>query len=317
MRSAIPAACWSLLLLTFSGAVVAAEQHGVSVWLDKMAKALREQSYEGTFTYMRGYQFDTVKVVHEFREGREVERLLHLNGEQREVIRDGDNVVCRHEKSDSPDLDHAMLFGPFTRTFNENLANYSALYEVGLAGTDRVAGRATVILDITPKNKDRYGYRLWLDKATGLLLQSHLIDRGSIREVFQFSQINIGETVDPTHFLSSMSDNLIEHHINSAEFQVAESSERPDWRVAWLPKGFRQISSQGPNRTLYSDGIATLSVFIEDGSSAPLGEVVSYMGGTVLITRRVKDSSQQITVVGEIPVDTAKRVAESIEPVLY
>jgi len=41
------------------------------------------------------------------------------------------------------------------------------------------------------------------------------------------------------------------------------------------------------------------------------------IGGTVVITRHVKGTSQQITVVGEVPMETAKKVAESIEPVIY
>ena len=41
------------------------------------------------------------------------------------------------------------------------------------------------------------------------------------------------------------------------------------------------------------------------------------LGGTVVITHRIKQNGSQVTVVGEVPVQTARRVAESVEPVIY
>ena len=71
------------------------------------------------------------------------------------------------------------------------------------------------------------------------------------------------------------------------------------------------------NRVLFTDGLATFSVFVDRPGPAVLGQLVTHMGGTVVISRQLKDSSQQITVVGEVPMDTAKRVAESVEPIIY
>ena len=62
-------------------------------------------------------------------------------------------------------------------------------------------------------------------------------------------------------------------------------------------------------------GEATFSVFIE--TSAATNVFGTLMGGTAVIMRQIKGSSQKITIVGEVPMDTAQRVAESIEPVIY
>ena len=75
----------STLSLCVSAVVCEADE--AQKWLDRMGTALREQNYEGTFTYMRGSQFETVKIMHQFNDGQERERLLNLNGEPREVIR--------------------------------------------------------------------------------------------------------------------------------------------------------------------------------------------------------------------------------------
>lgn len=288
----------------------------VKVWLDRMARALREQSYEGIFTYMRGHQFDTVKVVHRYSDGKESERLLHLNGEQREVVREGGSVICRHEPSERVDLDHEMPLGPFTHAFNENLANFQSLYEFSLQGRDRVAGRTAVKLSIVPRFDDRYGYRLWLDEETGLLLQSHLIGRGRVLEVFQFSRVDIGKSIDDSLLVSSLGDDAVVHRLQLGEPVTDESAVRPQWRVAWLPDGFRQVRTTSPDRILFSDGIATFSIFVERGV-VNQGDMVTHMGGTVVITQRLKGTAQQITIVGEVPADTARRVAESVEPVVY
>ncbi|MCB1646131.1 MAG: MucB/RseB C-terminal domain-containing protein [Pseudomonadales bacterium] len=287
-----------------------------SVWLDKMGKALREQNYQGIFTYMRGHQFDTVEVIHRFRDGQESERLAHLNGEPREVVRDGDEVICIHARTDQPDFDHNALRGPFTHAFNQNLATYQEFYNFNMKGTDRIAGRQAVTIDITPKNNDRYGYRLWLDEDSGLLLQSHLINRGRVLEVFQFSRVEIGEPIEDQALASSLGDDVIEHSLTSPVIAQADAV-KPQWKVSWLPRGFRPVRSDAPDRISFTDGIATISVFVEKSANSNLGEVATKMGGTVVISRRLQKSSQQITVVGEVPMDTAKKIAESVEPVIY
>jgi len=311
----------------------AAEQSSeAGMWLQKMGAALRHESYEGIFTYMRGYQLDTVQVAHEFRDGQEFERLLHLNGAPRELIRAGDDIVCNHANIGHVETDHEFLMGPFTRAFSEKLSSSQSFYHFSVLGSDRIAGRAAVVLGIAPKNIDRYGYRLWLDRQTGLLLQSHLVNGGRILEAFQFSRIEIGNPISPQSLASTLGDDRVQHRLGiysapqpseakSPQPQIAQQPQTPQqplaWRVAWLPSGFRAVSSPARDRVLYTDGLATFSVFFERPGASKLGELETHMGGTVVITRRIKGSAQQITVVGEVPADTAKRVAESVEPVIY
>jgi sigma-E factor negative regulatory protein RseB len=331
---------------TVAGTVTgAAEQPSeAGMWLQKMGDALRHESYEGIFTYMRGYQLDTVQVAHEFREGQEFERLSHLNGAPRELIRAGDDFVCNHANIGHVETDHEFLTGPFTRAFSEKLSSSQSFYQFSVLGSDRIAGRAAVVLGVAPKNNDRYGYRLWLDRQTGLLLQSHLVNGGRILEAFQFSRIEIGNPINPPSLASTLGDDRVQHRlgIHSAPQPSGAKSQRPQiaqqpqpsqpsqtsqtsqtsqqplaWRVAWLPSGFRAVISPARDRVLYTDGLATFSVFFERPGASKLGELETHMGGTVVITRRIKGSAQQITVVGEVPADTAKRVAESVEPVIY
>ncbi len=296
----------------------------VDQWLARMADALRHENYAGIFTYMRGTQFDTIEVVHGYQSGEEVERLLHLNGEKREIIRRGDEVICRHEHDGEIDLHHHVPLGPFSHAFNQNLAESQSFYDIALMGEDRVANRPAVKLAITPRFDDRWGYRLWLDKQSGLLLQSHLVGRGRVLEIFQFSQITIGEPVTAENLQASLPTDAPSHRLTPVDGDaqnsgLAQNNEQaaPQWRASWVPTGFRQVPSPRPNRIVFTDGIATFSIFIERGRSNGRPEFGTLMGGTAVITRQLKGSADQITVVGEVPIDTAKKVAESIEPVVY
>ena len=288
-----------------------------AMWLHKMSAALKNQNYDGIFTYMRGSTFDTVRIVHAAADGNEVERLFNMNGEIRELFRENDEARCYHPKHDDDDPlsvhDHSVQIGPFSPAVSDRVLASRNLYRLSLHGEDRIAGRTAIKLAISPGNHDRYGYRIWLDKETGLLLQSHLIDRGNVKEVFQFTSLTIGEAIADTQLASSITGETVSHALT---FDPGERVEKPVLRVNWLPDGFRAVSVRG-NRLHFSDGLATFSVFVDAGGAAALPDLVTTMGGTVVITRRLNDSGPQITVVGEVPVQTAKRVAESVEPVIY
>ena len=293
------------------------EPEEAKMWLDKMARAIREQAYDGTFTYMRGHDLDTVRIVHDFRDGSEFERLVHLNGEAREIIRTDDEVICHHAGDDATDLNHGVPLGPFSRVFNESIADMQNYYQFSLQGRDRVADRASVRLDINPRHTDRYGYRLWLDDQTGLLLQSRLGYQGKGLEVFQFSRIEIGADIAQAELASSIQDDSVQHELT---LELAkEEPVKAQWRVKWLPAGFKRsiVRQKGVNGVLYTDGIATFTVFVEKQTNAQLANLSTRMGGTVVISRWLSASGQQITVVGELPIKTARRVAESVEPVIY
>jgi len=52
---------------------------------------------------------------------------------------------------------------------------------------------------VLPKDDYRFGYRLCLDKETGLLLDAQLLDHdGSIRQQVLFTQIKIGQPIPPS-----------------------------------------------------------------------------------------------------------------------
>ena len=285
-------------------------------WLKKMGGALRSENYAGNFTYIRGSRFDNIRIVHLVEQGKELERLFNLNGEVRELYREDGEAHCYHSRSDlSADglTGHDVHIGPFTPAFSDRVLSTQNLYNLAMQGKDRIAGRAAVVLTVSPRFNDRYGYRVWLDEETGLLLQSHLIERGRIKEIFQFTHIEVGEFISKSSLQTRMVGDTISHPL---ALDVNEKKENPVWKVNWLPDGFKPVRIQS-NRLHFTDGLATFSVFIETTGPTPMPDLTTTDGGTVVITRRHQKTGPQITVVGEVPVRTARRVAESVAPVLY
>ena len=300
---------------TASVDVQAEDRNHPVAWLSRMRDALRHQNYDGIFTYMRGSTFDTVRIVHLAEDGHEMERLFNLNGEVRELYREDDQVQCFHpeDKGALHEIsDHSVQIGPFSPIFTERVLAARGLYNLSMHGTDRIAGRSAVKLSVSPRFNDRYGYRLWLDQDTGLLLQSHLIDRGNVREVFQFTSLEVGGAVSTASLDTAISGETRSHRL---ALESNDATEKPVFKVKWLPDGFRAVRVQG-NRLHFSDGLANFSVFVEAWDAASLPEMTTTVGGTVVITRRF-NSGPQITVVGEVPIQTARKVVNSVEPVIY
>ena len=287
-----------------------------TAWLEKMGRALRSENYAGNFTYIRGSRFDNVRIVHVVEQGRELERLYNLNGDVRELYREEGEARCYHPKEHlSADelANHTVHIGPFTAAFSDRVLSTQNLYNLAMQGEDRIAGRPAVVLSISPGYNDRYGYQVWLDKESGLLLQSHLIERGRVKEIFQFTHLEVGDSISTSDLQTAMTGDTISHPL---ALDANERTEKPVWRVSWLPDGFRPVRIQG-NRLHFTDGLATFSVFIEKTGGTPMPDLATIDGGAVVVTRRHHGTGPQITVVGEVPVRTARRVAESVEPVLY
>jgi sigma-E factor negative regulatory protein RseB len=163
-------------------------------WLADMERAFVEQPYDGVFTFYSGHQLATLRVVHMKVDGEPRERLFHMNGAPREILRRGGVVTYRTAAGDSlGTVVETLPGGPLTAAFVRDFAAISRHYELRAEGADRIAGRPARRLDVLPRDADRHGYRLWLDEPSRLLLRSEMVDdRGQRLEIFQFTQVAIG-----------------------------------------------------------------------------------------------------------------------------
>lgn len=298
-------------------------------WLDDMNRAFSNLSYDGIFSYFSGQDLASLRIVHMVVDGEQRERLVHLNGAPREIVRRGDEVACIVMPGDALlELEESIPSGPFARAFVRRYDRISENYGLSFFGEDRVADRAAVRVAVTPRDDDRYGYRLWLDKETRLLLRSELVDADGKRlEIFQFNQIRFGEAVDPALLEPEGKDGSLVSHLTLAT-KEPEPVARGDiaWEPGWLPDGF-SMEAADTRRTpsslksidtmMYSDGLAAFSLFVEDMPERGAASMVSRNGATVAVTHMITDQQDEpylVTLVGEIPTPTARRIARSVLP---
>ena len=97
------------------------------------------------------------------------------------------------------------------------------------------------------------------------------------------------------------------------------------WAVGWLPDDFQLLDQQSSkkvmptlkpsmqNAMMYSDGLAAFSIFVADAMDMS-DLIVIQKGATTAYSVTKKDllGIYTVTVVGEIPVQTAKKIAHSV-----
>lgn len=283
-------------------------------WMQRLALAEKKQSYLGTFVYERNGSFSS-HAVWQLVEGQTLrERLLQLDGPPAEVSLVDGTVQCASE-----DLAAQVRDAQPWRHQEFDPKSLSKFYDFQVIGESRVAGRPTVALAIRPKDQHRYGFELHLDKETALPLKSLLLDEsGQLLERFQF-----------THF-SPDSVQSVDVEAGSACKPVSlvkqdeqDESKASKWHSDWLPEGFQLLdsnvrSSPASDESVtwlsYGDGLARFSVFLEPLRGAVVEDARSQMGPTVAVSKRISTATGDVmvTVVGEVPLGTAERVALSM-----
>jgi len=286
----------------------------------QMSEANHKLNYEGVFIYRRQGKMDTMRIIHKVGENGIHERIVSLTGFAREVIRDKNSVTCF-----LPDDESVMVEKSTPRQFKisqlpEQINKVSEYYTFSIAGQDRVANRPTWVVDIVPKDDYRYGYQLWIDLESKLLLKSELKNKKGVPlEQFFFAKFQIFDEIPDEWLKPEISGVGYTWHDNSSEdFPVHKGDV--SWKATWMPDGFVMSDqekqsveeSQMPvEHLMYSDGLATVSVFVEK-IDKPVNVVTgpSSMGG--VNTFSTMTDSYLITAIGEVPRDTVMLFAKSV-----
>ncbi|HEX22482.1 MAG TPA: hypothetical protein ENH21_03535 [Chromatiales bacterium] len=290
--------------------------------LSRMQDALQNLNYYGTLVFMQGGDVQSMSLAHQATEDGEIERIVNLNGYAREVIRKNDRVICYlpDSKSVTVSTRRSGKGGWLSKLVANDFAAMRALYTFQMDGEDRVAGYFTKRVLIQPNDAFRYGYRLWLDRDSGLLLKSDLLSESAeILEQAMFAEVSIVDEVPPAMLQpSTRSDDFVWYE-ESNETEEIPPAERT-WRVAEMPIGFKLVSqmrhllpdsSQLAEHLLITDGLASVSIYIEalDGEPAPFDG--PFERGAVNVYSTALDD-HQIVVVGEVPAATVEMMARSV-----
>jgi len=305
---------YALTLALVSGAVQAQAPETLA-WLRKMQDAAQKLSYTGTFVYQNGSRSETSRITRFVEAGGDIEKLEVMDGVPREIVRTKDTVRCYLPGARLVKVDRRTERG-FPALLPERISAVAKNYDISLGETRRIAGYDCQAVVLTPKDNLRYGYRLYADSASGMLLRAVTFDaNGEQIEQFMFTQLAIGgvtrDMVKPRHASRSW-------RVEDAEASPARlagwglSSELPGFHKVIELK--RRLSDSRPAaQMVYSDGLAAVSVFIEslEGRPEPVRPGLASMGAIHMYTREV--ANHVVTVVGEAPAASVQRIANAVE----
>lgn len=294
-------------------------------WLERMSRALSTQSYDGRFFHLRQSRSESMRIIHRVdSRGRITERLVSLDGSGREIVRNESEVICYF-----PDRRVVLVE---KRTDSNSLVSALPVYSDALESSYRIErsggvvkafGRKTQIIEVKPRDEYRYGYRLWLDQETAMPLKSQLCDNtGRVIEQILFAELNLRDRIPADEIKASLSGDGFQW---IRQDDVVAASAKPNavvgWSVAQLPAGFRLTTwrlqiipgSPAPVRHLvYSDGLASVSVFIEPrGAQIVPMHGLARVGGAFAFSRDL--DGHQVTAVGEVPAATVEAIAAAVK----
>ena len=294
----------------FSGAASAADADD---WFAQMTAKAAQQSFRGTFIYERSGAFSSHRIWH-LAQGPTLsrERLLQLDGQPQEVLLVNGQVRCA-----TAGLFDSMS-GLQQRSGRQlDGARLSETYELKLLGNSRVAGREAVAMLLLPRDTYRYARELHLDSESGLPLKTLLLnEQGQLLERLQFTSLSLSQQISEQELQALPDCEVVPAAENAAQLNTP-------WQALWMPPGFVQVGvMQRPGAVsglpvqslLFDDGLTRVTVFIEPLGAEQVENAHGQIGPTVVVSRPFKttEGTFMATVVGEVPLRTAERIALSV-----
>jgi sigma-E factor negative regulatory protein RseB len=291
-------------------------------WLARMGAALNNASYVGEFVSESAGRTERLAITHRVRDGVVSERLVSLAGHGRELVRENDEVVVY-----LPDQKLAIIERRSGRSdlmgalpqFEGRMASWYKVDWVGRETLDDFG--PTAVVAVRPLDGYRFGYRLWIDVDSHMPVRSDLTDgSGRVIERTRFTKLEFDDNIPDSAFEPALDRSKLRWVRQSPQ---SEDDAAPAWRAVQVPPGFRlsvsgtqALAGSGApvNHFVYSDGLATVSVFVQlPAPGKPPMQGTTRSGVASAFTTVV--DGHQITAVGEVPPRTLKYIATGLRPV--
>lgn len=297
-------------------------------WLLRIHEAASRQNFQGTFVVSGGGAVSSARIAHYCEGKNQFERSESLDGQARFLYRHNDvvqtvwpaNRVAMIEQRSVPATFPALL-----QSGDDRIVDF---YDVHPQGVDRVAGHEAMVLLVKPRDGYRFGYRLWADQSSGLLLRADVLgEHGDVLETSAFSDVAIGVKSQPETVLRPMKK--VDGYRVLRPVLTPTRLDVEGWSVRQPAPGFRQVScfkrpmegtgvvdkkSADPQvlHTIYSDGLTYVSLFIEPFSpQRHTRPMLASVGATQSLMQQHGD--WWITVVGDVPPATLLGFARDLE----
>ncbi|EIX9656928.1 sigma-E factor regulatory protein RseB [Klebsiella pneumoniae] len=283
--------------------------------LQQMNLASQSLNYELSFVSISKQGVESLRYRHARLNNQPLAQLLQLDGPRREVVLRGTEISYFEPGLDPFTLNGDYIVDSLPSLVYSDFKRLSAAYDFISVGRTRIADRLCDVIRVVARDGTRYSFIAWLDAETKLPLRVDLLDRdGETLEQFRVVSFNVGDNV------SASMETLAKANL-PPQLSVPEGGDKANfnWAPTWLPQGVTEVSSSqrrlptfdGPVESrLYSDGLFSFSININRATAASSDQLLRTGRRTVSTT--VRDNAE-ITVVGELPPQTAKRISDSIK----
>jgi sigma-E factor negative regulatory protein RseB len=305
-------------------------------WLQRMHQALATRNYDGMFVRLSEGRVETLRILHRVKAGRVTERLLSLDGSGREYIRNDGELTCylpdQHTVLVEPRQDKSTFLG----TLPQFGADANEYYNLELLPQTRVLGHPARVIAVKPKDEYRFGYRLWLDETTAMPLKTQLCDAsGQVIEQVLFVRLEMPESIPDSALVPAVHTEGM-RWVRQGPSRDLDAPTLSAFQSKQLPPGFhltdagaQTINGAGvpAAHLVYSDGLATVSVFVEEpehggaaGAAAagsdtqpaqPPVQGLARVGSGFAFSTVIQ--GHQVTAVGEVPARTVEFIAHHVD----
>jgi sigma-E factor negative regulatory protein RseB len=324
LRAALALLSMTALSAGAQTAVVPEGARTVNQWLARMHDASRQRAYTGTLVVSTGSAMSASRIWHVCDGKQQMERIETLTGAPRTTVRHNNDVITFAPDEKVAWVEKRESLGLFPELLRTPANQIPKFYGVRERGAERVAGYLADVVDIVPKDALRFGYRIWSEQRSGLVLKLQTVDEGGqVMEQLAYTELQMDAPVRMEKLAKLMNDTR-GYQVHRPVL-VKTSLDKQGWHLKDMVPGFLLISchnrepevSQRPHaaesvQCVYSDGLASVSVFFEPLSpERQVEEEPVVIGATHSMGRRV--GPYAVTVLGEVPSATLGRFAQALE----
>jgi sigma-E factor negative regulatory protein RseB len=308
----------------------------INDWLLRMHDAaMKKRSYIGTLVQSSPQTISSARIWHACDGAQQMERVETLTGAPRSTFRHNDKLVTFMPDAKLVRVEKREQIGGFPEVLKPGVGSIPEFYAVKALGTERVAGLDADVVKLVPKDTLRFGYRIWTEKKSSLVLKLQTLDAGGVvLEQAAFSELQLDAPVKMEKLMQMMAATEGYKVDQAAITKTTATAE--GWLMKLPVAGFKSLScyKRGANSAqgnagapasspvaspaestfqwLFSDGLATVSLFVEDyDKSRHTQEGVIASGATHTLLKRMNE--YWLTAVGEVPPQTLKNFAQSLE----
>lgn len=314
-----------VLLLAMAASLAHAGADDARAWIQRMNEAVVKRNYDGVFTQRIEGKSEVLRILHRYKDGEMIERVISTDGSGYEQKRKGARWAEFH-----PDK-RMVLTQTRTRSFGY-LPTINAIetlpgrhYDIRDAGRVRLDGREVQQIHLLPRDALRYGFRFWLDAETALPLKFQRVSNdGKVLRDISF--------VNAPRLPEEIADDALMVELDFKGFRWVDSDRytpmhNPALKRAYspqrsmLPPGYRSVIFNSPAeeakapgmraRFIVTDGLSWADVFV--APAATRGQGSSFIDGPIT-SYQLRIDDVMVTVVGEMPEAAAQAIAQAVRP---